>query len=448
MPDLYLQNLVRKKFFFNVNELSIAEKVFYWTAIFTPIWWLLGIQQLFYPVLVTVLLTLVIDYDKLFRANIPISIWAWLMMSLVMLWTAIVGINDIGFNFRSVAATLVTFIKSYFLIFACLAVPFFSRVRVKIITRAVSLMTIEMLINIAIQMCLLMIGINNLKFAPPFAKLIPGDVPSSLMIQSPKIAYFFNILFPRTVLHTADPPILGACALFCFVICLEENNMVLRRLSIVGSLSALFISFSRSAWLGLPGFLLILYLFRSQIIIQISLWLTTITFLICSLFELTLGKLLIKPLELFNNARAESSSTRDLVVSETLKAWQEKPWLGWGVHRGKAWLYEDTYITLGSFSTYAAVLYLNGIVGFVIFILALALTLIFFYKPAIDGNILCQRAFSILIIFYVLIQATPLSWMAIYLWFFFVWLGAIMKETQDSNNSISNWQQLAKSYKT
>ncbi len=83
------------------------------------------------------------------------------------------------------------------------------------------------------------------------------------------------------------------------------------------------------------------------------------------------------------------------------------------------------------------------IIGFVIFIAALILTLFFFYEPAVKGNILCQRAFASLIVFYLLIQATPLSWMAIYLWFFFIWLGAIMKEVKEQTPVISSWQELS-----
>ncbi|MGF1539708.1 MAG: O-antigen ligase family protein [Pleurocapsa sp.] len=425
------------------HTFSFAERIIYWTAILTPVWWLLGIQQLFYPLVMAGLLALVFDVSKLFRIDLPTAVWAWLAMSLIMLWTAFLGINSGGFELPSVAAALVTFIKSYFLIFACLALPFFSTIRVQVVTRAVSWMSVGMLGNMILQMGLLIVGVNDLKLTPPAAMLLPGEPPASMLIQSPLLSDFFNIPFPRTVLHTADPPILGVCGLLCFIICLAETDPRLRRLALTGSLGSLIISFSRSSWVGLPIFFLIFYLFRSKLATQLSLWAGTITFLLCTWLELTVKELLQTPSQLFNDARASSSETRDLVVEATLKAWQEKPWLGWGIISGKAWLYEDEYITLGSFSTYAAVLYLNGIIGFIIFITALILTLFFFYEPAIKGNILCQRAFASLVVFYLLIQATPLSWMAIYLWFFFVWLGAIMKTIKEQTPVISNWQQLS-----
>lgn len=422
---------------------SLAEKIIYWLALLTPVWWILGIQQLFYPAVMGGLLLLVFDYGKLFRGKLPAAAWAWLAMSIVMLWTAFLGINEAGFSLKSTAAALVTFFKSYFLIFACLVLPIWSKISVKLITRAVSWMTIGMLVNLILQIFLLFAGVNNVKIPSPLAKLIPGETPQALLIQSPWISDFFGIPFPRTVLHTADPPILGVCGILCFVICLGETNSNLRRWAIAGALCSLGISFSRTAWLGLPGFLLIFYLFRSKLAIQLSLWTTSLTFLLCTLLELTLGELIKKPLAVFNSARASSSETREIVVRATLKAWQEKPWLGWGIIRGKAWLYEDEYLTLGSFSTYSAVLYLNGIVGFIVFIYALIATLWFFYTPAIKGNILCQRAFASLVIVYLLLQATPLSWMAVYLWFFFIWLGAIMKDVIEQTTVLSSWQQLS-----
>jgi hypothetical protein len=424
------------------RQFSFAERIVYWMAILTPVWWLLGIQQLFYPLVLAVSLALVFDISKLLK-GLPAAIWGWLAMSLIVLITAFLGINSTGFEFQSVAAALVTFIKSYFLIFACLALPFFSTIRVSVITRAVSWMSVGMLANIILQMGLLAVGLQELKLPPPVAMLLPGDPPASMLIQFPVVSNFFSIPFPRTVLHTADPPILGVCGLLCSIICLAETDPSLRRLAIGGSVGSLIISFSRSAWLGLPIFFLIFYLFRSKLAIQLSLWAGTVTFLLCTWLELTIKELLEAPSQMFAKARESSSETRDLVVAATLKAWQEKPWLGWGIISGNAWLYEDEYITLGSFSTYAAVLYLNGIIGFIIFIVALILTLFFFYQPAIKGNILCQRAFASLVVFYLLIQATPLSWMAIYLWFFFIWLGAIMKEVTKQTPIISNWQQLS-----
>ncbi len=128
------------------------------------------------------------------------------------------------------------------------------------------------------------------------------------------------------------------------------------------------------------------------------------------------------------------------MVRKTLEAWQQSPWIGWGTPAGSyRWYTYD--IVLGSFSTYTSVLYLHGIVGFIFFVAALVLTLSSFWGPAVRGNLLCQRAFASLVALYVLCNATPLSWMGVYFWFFFVWLGAILSETQQPT-FVSRWEQL------
>jgi hypothetical protein len=426
-----------------IKDFSFCEKVIYGTAILTPLWWLLGIQPLFYPAVALFLLVVQVRFDQWVRQPPPLFVWAWLLMAIVGLGTAIAGLQEMNANLRTVAATLVTFFKSYLMIFACVAIPFFAQVRLPVITRAIAWMSVGMLANLIIQMGLLAAGVNNAKFIPPLARAIPGDVSSSLLVSSAKISRFYGLSLPRSVLHTADPPILGLVALLCTLLCLSEANSRLRQLALTGSIGALIISFSRSAWLGLIMTGFILWALRSDRIKQISLWIAAASFTVAALFSLTINQLLAKPMELFTSARASSSETRAIVVRETLLAWQEKFWWGWGLIRGEILIYGEKSLSLGSFSTYAAVLYLNGLIGFMVFLLALASTLMVFYKPALAGDFNAQVAIAALVVVYALLQATPLSWMAIYLWFFFIWLGAVAAQVTKTRVTIS-WQDLAR----
>lgn len=427
---------------FKLSALSSSERVLYWVIVLTPVWWLLGIQPLFYPGVMVFLLVRNFEIDKLVRGSLPLGVWAWLGMALVMLWTALLGIITMGFNVQVAAAAVVTFFKSYFLIFACLTIPFWSKVGVDVITRAVAWMSAGFLATTVIEVIMMVLRIGNGGLLPPLARLLPGD-KSSLRIDFAILYPSFGLPLPRTAYYTPDPPIAGACALLCFIICLAEPNRRLRRLALAGSLCSLIISTSRLALICLPVALLIVACFRSPLVRQMSLWSTSLLFLFCSILERSLGDLIKGGMAAFDGARAESSKERGIVVSKTLEAWQEYPWLGWGVIRGQAHLYENTYQALGSFSTYSAVLYLHGIVGFIFLVSAMLLTLAFFYASAIQGNLLCKRAFASLFILYLLLNGEPLSWMAVNIWFFFVWLGAIMQETQQDSVSISSWEQLS-----
>ena len=425
--------------------LSLSERVIYWTIILTPIWWLMGIQPLFYPAVMIGLLSIHFSLDKLIEKPFPIAVWAWLAMSIAMLWTAALGINDMGFSLQVALGAMVTFIKSYFLIFACLALPFFARVRVEVITRATAWMTSGFLVAIAIQVAMLFLKIGGGGYKPLLASLLPGD-KGSLRVEFAAFSKFLGVPFFRTLLYTPDPPILGICAVLCFLICLGETNKPLRQFALAGAFSALLASSSRSALVCLPLALLMRVCFDSGLFRQISLWLTSLTLVACSVFGLTFKELLEKPMEGFDQVRgnaADSSAERALVVQRTLEAWQQSPWIGWGVIRGNAHLYEDVYIGLGSFSTYSAVLYVNGILGFVVLISAMALTLYAVYMPAVRGNALCKWAFCGLVALYIALNATPLSWMAVNLWFFFAWLGAVMFAALPDRANVSSWEHLS-----
>ncbi|MCU0550852.1 MAG: O-antigen ligase family protein [Leptolyngbya sp. Prado105] len=426
------------------STLSRSERVIYWTIVLTPLWWLLGIQPLFYPAVVIGLLALHFSFDQIVQKSIPAYVWAWLIMSIAMLWTAALGINDMGFDLQVAAAAVVTFIKSYFLIFACLALPFFNPVRVEVVTRAIAWMSAGYSVTIAIQIVMLVLNIGGNGYVPPLAQVLPGD-KGSLLVMFANFSPFLGIPLPRTVLYTPDPPILGVCAILCFLICLGERDRGLRRFALVGAVAALIVSASRSAWVCFPLSLLIGVCLESGWFRQLSLWITSLTLIGCSIFGLTIEELLQKPVEGFNQARASSSQERAIVVGKTLEAWQESPWIGWGLIRGKAHLYEDTYITLGSFSTYAAVLYLNGIVGFIALISAMLLTLFAAYQAAMQGNLSCKWAFAGLIALYILCNVTPLSWMAVNLWFFFAWLGAVLNQAKLQQVRFTSWEQISPS---
>jgi O-Antigen ligase len=423
---------------FKLSDLSSTERVVYWSIVLTPVWWLLGIQPLFYPAVVIFLLASAFDLDKVIRGSLPACVWAWLGMAVVMLWTAILGLYEMGFPLKETAAGAVTFLKSYFFIFACLVLPFWTKLRVQVLTRAVSWMAASYLIATAIQMVLLAVGVRDVVLTPLLARLIPGE-KSSLLITLASIRPFFGIPLPRTVLYTPDPPILGICSLLCFFICLGESNRRLRNAALAGSLCGLVVSFSRLALICLPVAFLIIICFRSAIAREVYLWLASVTFLICGFLGLTVGDLINKQLEIFDSARAESSKVRALVVSKTFEAWQEKPWLGWGLIRGSINVYDDTYITLGSFSSYTAVLYLHGIVGFVVLVVAMIMTLFSFYAPAVRGDTLSKRSFACLAILYLQMNSVPLSWIAVFLWFFFLWLGAVLKTIHRENLALFSW---------
>ncbi len=419
----------------------LSEKVLYWTICLTPIWWLSGIQVLLYPTVVFILLTLNFGLDKLIRASIPQCVWSWLLMTLIMIWTAIMGLYAVDYAPLKAAAAFMMLYKSYLLVFASLLLPFFCRIRVRVITRATAWLASGFLATLAIEIAMLFLKIGGVGYLPLLAKLIPGD-KQSLRVTFAVWQPFFGIPLPRTVLYTADPPIVGVCAILFFFICLGETNSNLRKTALTGCVVALIISQSRLAWICFPLVLGLMGCLRNNWIRQGFLWTTALTALASSFLGIAFKDFLTQPMEIFTKARPESSTDREVVVRKTLEAWQEKPWFGWGTVQGSVqWHIYD--IALGAFSTYPSVLYLHGIFGLVVFLFAQFSTVAAFWNGAAQGNPLHLRAIASLLGLYFLCSGMPFTWMIIYFWFFFIWLGAILAETQQQEHLSFQNQRLA-----
>jgi hypothetical protein len=424
----------------DLGQLSFAELVLYWSIVLTPLWWLLGIQTLYFPAIAASLLALSFRLDKFINIPLPVCILSWLGMGLTMIWTASLGLSDVNFAPFKVVSTAVTFFKGYFLIFSCLALPFWSPIRLKVIVRAVAWMAVGYGVAAILQVILLVAGIWDQSYAPPLARLIPGD-KLSLLLKPAAFKPFFGITLPRTSLYMADPPIPGICGLLSYFICKGEANRRLRYLSIAGCMIALFISQSRLAWVCFPMAVLLTASFRHRLARIGSLWGACGIFAFCAALGLTLVDLLNMALGVFTEARASSSADRSLVVSMTLEAWQARPWFGWGIVGGTVkWYIYD--IVLGSFSTYAGVLYLHGVLGFVCLINALVSTLWKFWSLSIQGNPLAQGALSSFLALCLFVEGLPLSWMCIYFWFYFIWLGCILAQNQKLTQRVLSWEHL------
>jgi O-Antigen ligase len=422
----------------DLGELSHAEWVVYWSIVLTPLWWLLGIQTLLFMLIPVYLLIRGFDLDRIFNQKLPIAIWGWLVVCMVTFSLAMISLANLGLPSGKIVSTMVTFTKGYFLIFSCLMLPFWHRIRMKVISRAVCWVAFSYLITLAIQVVCLLGNLWKEPIVPPLAKIIPGD-KMSLLVKPAVWQKFFGILLPRTCLYTADPPIPAICGLLFYFICRGEENDRLRQMGVTGCVVALIVSQSRLAWVCFPLTVLTSAFFQHFFARQLSLWGMTGISTWSAILGITVKEMLSKPMEVFNSARAESSADRARVVGATLKAWQEYPWFGWGVPQGSVkWYIYD--IELGSFSTYAAMLYLQGYFGFGFFLFALCSTLVTCAVAGMNGSVPGARAVGALLGLYFLMESLPITWVAVYFWVFFVWIGAIFLDNMDSRATVPQWR--------
>ncbi len=424
-----------------LGELSHAEWVVYWSIVLIPLWWLLGIQTLLFTLLPTYLLIRGFSLDRLISQRLPLCIWAWLVWCITVFTLAMLALADMGLPMGKVLSTLITFLKGYFLIFACLLIPFWHRIRMKVLVRAVCWMAFSYVITVGIQVICLYGHLMKAPISPPLAKLIPGD-KLSLLIKPAVFQKFFGLTLPRTSIYMADPPIPGVCGILCYFICRNEENPRLRFLGVFGSVTALIVSQSRLAWVCYPGAILVVSVFWQYIARQTALWSMTGISFASAMLGMTIKEMINKPMEVFTNARAESSADRALVVGKTLEAWQKSPWFGWGITRGSVkWYIYD--IALGSFSTYASVLYHQGIFGFSIFIFTLGVTVWDFTALALQKNLAATRGLAASLALFLLLEGLPMTWISVYFWYFYLWLGIILADAGNREPIAPKWEHFA-----
>jgi hypothetical protein len=424
-----------------LGELSHAEWVVYWSIVLIPLWWLLGIQTLLFSLLPFYLFVRGINLDRILTQRLPLCIWMWMVWCVFVLTLALLALADMGLPLGKLFPTLITFLKGYFLIFACLITPFWHRVRMKVLVRAVCWMAFSYVITVGIQVICLYGHLWKAPIYPPLAKLIPGD-KLSLLIKPAVFQKFFGLTLPRTSIYMADPPIPGVCGILCYFICRNEANRRIQLLGVFGSIAALIVSQSRLAWVCFPGAILVVSVFWQYIARQVSLWSVTGLSFTSAMLGITIKELINKPMEVFNGARAESSADRALVVGKTLLAWQKKPWFGWGIVQGSVkWYIYD--IALGSFSTYAAVLYLQGMVGFGLFMLTLLATVWDFAQLALQKNLDATRGLAACLALFLLLEGLPMTWISVYFWYFYLWLGIILADAADEHPIAPKWEHFA-----
>ncbi|MBE9028472.1 O-antigen ligase family protein [filamentous cyanobacterium LEGE 11480] len=425
----------------DLGEKNTIESVLYWTIVLTPLWWLLGIQTMLYPLMGVYWIIRGFNFDRIVRQRLPVTVWSWVAMTIVAFVLAMMAISDMGLPIGKMISAWVTLIKGYFLIFAYLTLPFWHRIRGEVIVRAVCWMAFGYVVTVAIQVALMYAGVWNEPLFPPLAKVIPGN-KLSLMVKPAVMQPFFGIPLPRTSIYMADPPIPGVCGLLCYFMCLNERNQRLRWLGTLGSLGAVIVSQSRLAWVCFPASALVVGFLRYFVIRQTALWSMTSISFTSAMLGMTIKEMISKPMEVFTSARAESSADRALVVGKTIEAWHRSPWFGWGITRGSVkWHVYD--IALGSFSSYASVLYHQGIFGFAFFGFALAATFWNMLRLSLRGCLPAMRAVGCLASLYLLLEGLPLTWITVYFWFFWAWLGTILAENADERTIVPEWSHLA-----
>ncbi|NJM47795.1 MAG: hypothetical protein HC860_17835 [Alkalinema sp. RU_4_3] len=79
-------------------------------------------------------------------------------------------------------------------------------------------------------------------------------------------------------------------------------------------------------------------------------------------------------------------------------------------------------------------------VGFGIFILTLLATVWDFAQLALQKNLEATRGLAALLALFLLLEGLPMTWISVYFWYFYLWLGIILADAGDETPIAPKWE--------
>jgi len=383
-----------------------------------PVWWFLGLEQFIWPLLFFPMLVLLLFSRAREGRGILLPApakWGLLFLALQLL------------------SSLFIVERSWYLVFVRNFALWLGGVSLFILTvnlfsfgsndwfrliRTVSLVTLFS----CIASYLSVLKILDVKFVSPLVKVLPSVVVDSEFAQAIlnkswaalEATNIFGIWFDRPrSFFTYPNPFAGylVLALPLLVYYASQQTGRLRRflwfafVALAGS--TLIVTTSRAGIISCLGSIIFIrqrLKARWRFLVYVALVCALLIGVGFALEYALTPESLLKWGESFVTARGQSHLTRMTIYQATFKSWLERPLLGWGTQRTPTVAgLSSNYPPLGSHSTYVAILYRHGLVGFAVFVWMILMVIgrlyrrgisrpaqefIYFARWAIIGNLL------------------------------------------------------------
>lgn len=408
---------------------NFEEKVIWYSLIGTYVLFLLGAQYVYIPALAWFLGLYVCkklwnqtkDTPAEEKIVIPLSVWVWLISVIIMEFGLIIAHIDFELGLFKTIASTVNWAKRWalwalFPLIGCL------NIRPTLLSRAVCILCLQSLIAIPITYFLIAIRLPEDLFVSPLKVFGGGPIYYALSFYS--VDEDTNQI--RLALFAPWAPALGVVSNVYFFIVREELNRKWRLIGIIGCVAMTLLSVSRAAILGLITIPLIT-LFLSSFSKPIVHFFNGVLSFFFGIFAVTIINLLETFGKELNNARASSSKVRKILADIAIYRWRtEAPIWGHGATEEKGPEIVAS-MPIGSHSTWAGLLYIQGLVGFITFVFPLLWSFVALLVKAQKSKI-AQAALSILLIILLFTSSESVGDLAYMFWPGLIMIGIAFKE--------------------
>jgi hypothetical protein len=372
----------------NLQPQNVPERLVWWSIILTyPIWIVGGLyvvgSVLCWLLLVCLLIKILARMDHP-EENEEISIspviWLWIIGMIIMQVALIAGHVNFNLGTGIIIKSSIGWAKGW----AALALyPLAGAlpIRSSIPTRAICIVGFHTLLIMPLLLLTPNLGLPEVLYVSPL-RAIGG--PGNEFFDVPLYEIDGSTGDLRWRLFAPWGPALGFVGNINFMICLQEKNRKWKILGIIGSILMCFVCKSRLAQLSI-----ILIPLTTAIIARLRQPLMLITLGVVSylggIFATSILTAVSDYWEGFKGARAGSTRVRFALKRIAFHRWEtEAPIWGHGVVEGGPHLVE--YMAIGSHHTWAGVLFVKGLVGFVALAVPMLVTLLDMLRRAASSS--------------------------------------------------------------
>lgn len=372
----------------NLQPHNVPERLVWWSIILTyPIWIIGGLyvvgSVLCWLLLVCLLIKILARMDHP-EENEEISIspviWLWIIGMIIMQVALIAGHVNFNLGTGIIIKSSIGWAKGW----AALALyPLAGAlpIRSSIPTRAICIVGFHTLLIMPLLLLTPNLGLPEVLYVSPL-RAIGG--PGNEFFDVPLYEIDGSTGDLRWRLFAPWGPALGFVGNINFMICLQEKNRKWKILGIIGSILMCFVCKSRLAQLSI-----ILIPLTTAIIARLRQPFMLITLGVVSylggIFATSILTAVSDYWEGFKGARAGSTRVRFALKRIAFHRWEtEAPIWGHGVVEGGPHLVE--YMAIGSHHTWAGVLFVKGLVGFVALAVPMLVTLLDLLRRAASAS--------------------------------------------------------------
>jgi hypothetical protein len=346
---------------------NLPEKLIWYYIVGTYIVYYLGAQYLLAPLLAYFLVlylfwqwwnqTAATPPDE--KITISLSVWVWVVAMLVLEGATIVNHSDFNLGLKRFIETSVAWSRTWVL-FAFFPLAASLKIRPQLIYRAICILCLQSLILVIIGSLATLAQIPDITYVSPLG---------SLPLDGGKIQYevdlIHSVINHRLRLFAPWSPALGLTSNIYFCLILPEQNKKWRWIGMVGAITMIVGSLSRTAMICLPTVLLLEWIFINFLRPWVQLIAAGLSF-IGGIYLPTLLEFLNTLKENVRNFRAGSSKARDILERIAIdRWWNEAPIWGHGIAEpGPVWLKS---VPIGTHHTWFGLLFTHGLVGCVAF---------------------------------------------------------------------------------